>query len=45
MRDIDIRSLLSNEISTIKKYDNVRIITTSRETQAAYYARALPIFV
>lgn len=33
-----IRSLLSNEISTIKKYDNVRIITTSRETQAAYYA-------
>ena len=30
-----IRSLLSNEISTIKKYDNVRIITTSRETQAA----------
>lgn len=33
-----IRSMLSNEISIIKQYANVRIITTSRETQAAYYA-------
>ena len=33
-----IRSMLSNEISIIKNYANVRIITTSRETQAAYYA-------
>lgn len=33
-----IRTCLSNEISVISSYPNVRIITTSRETQAAYYA-------
>lgn len=32
------RALLSNEISTIRnEYPNVRIIATSRETQAAYF--------
>lgn len=32
------RALLSNEITTIhKEYPNVRIIATSRETQAAYF--------
>lgn len=34
----DVRSCLSNEISVLHKYPNVRIITTSRETQAAYFA-------
>lgn len=33
-----IRTFLSNEISELHKYPNIRIITTSRETQAAYYA-------
>lgn len=33
-----IRTQLSNEISIVKEYPNVRIITTSRDTQAAYYA-------
>ncbi|MCR5789780.1 MAG: hypothetical protein K6G83_07820, partial [Lachnospiraceae bacterium] len=33
-----IRSELSNEITVLSSYPNVRIITTSRETQAAYYA-------
>ena len=36
--DYSIRSYLSNEISVLHKYPNVRIITTSRETQATYYA-------
>jgi len=35
-----IRADLSNEISVLHTYANVRIITTSRETQAAYYASA-----
>jgi len=35
-----IRADLSNEISMLHTYPNVRIITTSRETQAAYYASA-----
>lgn len=33
-----IRSCLSNEISILSNYPNVQVITTSRETQAAYYA-------
>lgn len=36
-----IRTYLSNEISVLHnhdKYPNIKIITTSRETQAAYYA-------
>lgn len=33
-----IRAYLSNEISVLHKYPNIKIITTSRETQAAYYA-------
>lgn len=33
-----IRTYLSNEISVLSQYPNLRIITTSRETQAAYYA-------
>lgn len=33
-----IRTFLSNEISVLSRCPNVRIITTSRETQAAYYA-------
>lgn len=33
-----VRTYLSNEISILHRYPNVRIITTSRETQAAYYA-------
>ncbi len=33
-----IRVSLSNEISVLHTYPNVRIITTSRETQSAYYA-------
>lgn len=32
------RTMLSNEISVLNNYPNIRIITTSRETQAAYYA-------
>lgn len=36
--DYSVRSYLSSEISMLHKYPNVRIITTSRETQAAYYA-------
>lgn len=35
-----IRANLSNEITVLHTYPNVRIITTSRETQAAYYASA-----
>lgn len=35
-----IRADLSNEITVLHTYPNVRIITTSRETQAAYYASA-----
>ena len=35
---LSIRTLLSNEISVLNTYPNIRIITTSRETQAAYYA-------
>lgn len=35
---LSIRTMLSNEISVLNTYKNVRIITTSRETQAAYYA-------
>lgn len=35
---LSIRAMLSNEISVLDTYPNVRIITTSRETQAAYYA-------
>jgi len=35
-----IRADLSNEISVLHTYANIRIITTSRETQAAYYASA-----
>lgn len=41
-----IRSILSNEILVMKGYANVRIITTSRETQGAYYAhdfRNIPV--
>ena len=33
-----IRTFLSNEISVLHSCSNVRIITTSRETTAAYYA-------
>ena len=33
-----IRALLSHEISELSKLPNVRIITTSRVTQSAYYA-------
>lgn len=33
-----VRTYLSNEISVLHGYPNVRIITTSRETQAAYFA-------
>lgn len=33
-----VRTFLSNEISVLSHYPNIRIITTSRETQAAYYA-------
>ena len=36
--DRSIRTFLSNEISVLNCYPNVRIITTSRETQSAYYA-------
>lgn len=36
--DGSIRSYISNEISTLSHYANVRIITTSRETQSAHYA-------
>ena len=36
--DYSVRRLLSEEISVMKEYPNIRIITTSRETQAAYYA-------
>lgn len=36
--DRSIRTYLSNEISVLNHYPNVRIITTSRETQSAYYA-------
>ena len=36
--DSSIRTFLSNEISVLNRYPNVRIITTSRETQSAYYA-------
>lgn len=33
-----IRAELSNEITVLSEYPNIRIITTSRETQAAYFA-------
>lgn len=33
-----VRTYLSNEITVLSRYPNVRIITTSRETQSAYYA-------
>lgn len=33
-----VRTFLSNEISVLNEMPNVRVITTSRETQAAYYA-------
>lgn len=33
-----VRTFLSNEISVLNELPNVRVITTSRETQAAYYA-------
>lgn len=33
-----VRTYLSNEITVLSQYPNVRIITTSRETQSAYYA-------
>ncbi|MDD3361799.1 MAG: hypothetical protein PHW34_09030 [Hespellia sp.] len=33
-----IRSYLSNEISMLSNYPNIRVITASRETQAAYFA-------
>lgn len=33
-----VRTYLSNEITILSQYPNVRIITTSRETQSAYYA-------
>ena len=33
-----VRTFLSNEISVLSEFSNVRVITTSRETQAAYYA-------
>lgn len=33
-----VRTHLSNEIAVLHSYPNVRIITTSRETQSAYYA-------
>ena len=36
--DHSVRTYLSGEISALRHYSNVRIITTSRETQAAYYA-------
>lgn len=36
--NLSVRTMLSNEISVLNTYPNVRIITTSRETQAAYYA-------
>ena len=36
--ELSVRAMLSNEISILNTYQNVRIITTSRETQAAYYA-------
>ena len=38
-RDVDVRAYLSNEISVLDSYANVRIITTSRPTETAYYAR------
>lgn len=34
----NVRTCLSNEITVLHGYPNVRIITTSRETQSAYYA-------
>ncbi len=37
-KGLSVRTLLSNEISVLNTYPNIRIITTSRETQAAYYA-------
>lgn len=36
-KEINVRTLLSNEISVLSKYPNVRIITTSRYTESAYY--------
>ncbi len=35
--DNSVRMHISNEISTLSRYENVRIITTSRMTQSAYY--------
>lgn len=37
-KDHSIRAELSNEITVLSGYPNIRIITTSRETQAAYFA-------
>ncbi len=36
--DTEFRQVLSNEIAMLSKYPNVRIVTTSRETHAAYFA-------
>lgn len=33
-----VRTYLSNEITVLSQYPNVRLITTSRETQSSYYA-------
>ena len=35
----NVRTHLSKEISALNQYPNVRIITTSRETQSAYFAK------
>lgn len=37
-KDHSIRAELSNEITVLSEYPNIRIITASRETQAAYFA-------
>ena len=40
-KEIDVRSYLSNELSVLcsDEYKGVRILTTSRPTETAYYAR------
>lgn len=35
---MSIRAMLSNEIARLNEYPNIRIITTSRETQSAHFA-------
>lgn len=41
-----IRAILSNEISKLKEYNNVRILTTSRVTQSAYYTTGFtPVYL